>query len=153
MLAACSFRGVDGTAVDHHLPRMWSGADGDDAQRCLLVRLQLSPLRFSDEAKEGQLLHLLLLELGSLSIGSGTAPPGSGNSVGSTAREFAAKIEELRAVIADKITELEENPGWGSEEARQEVIQALDELVVQAQALSEVLQQQDDDVELDGEEG
>jgi flagellar hook-associated protein FlgK len=70
-----------------------------------------------------------------------------------TPEEFAAKIEELRAVIADKITELEENPGWGSEEARQEVIQALDELVVQAQALSEVLQQQDDDVELDGEEG
>jgi hypothetical protein len=70
-----------------------------------------------------------------------------------TPEEFAAKIEELRAVIADKITELEENPGWGSEEVRQEVIQALDELVVQAQALSEVLQQQDDDVELDGEEG
>jgi hypothetical protein len=64
-----------------------------------------------------------------------------------TPEEFAAKIEELRAVIADKIADLEENPSWGSEDGRQEVIQALDELVVQAQALSEVLQQEADDGE------
>ena len=64
-----------------------------------------------------------------------------------TPEEFAAKIEDLRAVIADKIAELEENPGWGSEDGRQEVIQALDELVVQAQALSELLQQEADDGE------
>lgn len=64
-----------------------------------------------------------------------------------TPEEFAAKIEDLRAVIADKIAELEENPSWGSEDGRQEVIQALDELVVQAQALSEVLQQEADDGE------
>ena len=66
-----------------------------------------------------------------------------------TPEEFAAKVEDLRAVIADKITDLEEDPGWGSEDDRQEVLQALDELIVQAQALSEVLQQ--DHVE--GEEG
>ncbi len=64
-----------------------------------------------------------------------------------TPEEFAAKIEDLRAVIADKIAELEENPSWGSEDGRQEVIQALDELVVQAQALSELLQQEADDGE------
>ena len=58
-----------------------------------------------------------------------------------TPEEFAAKVEDLRAVIADKITDLEEDPGWGSEDDRQEVLQALDELIVQAQALSEVLQQ------------
>jgi hypothetical protein len=66
--------------------------------------------------------------------------------------EFAAKIEELRAVIADKIADLEENPRWGSEDGRQEVIQALDELIVQAQALSEVLQQESDEGEGSGED-
>lgn len=69
-----------------------------------------------------------------------------------TPEEFAAKIEELRAAIADKIADLEENPGWGSEDDRQEVIQALDELVVQAQALSEVLQQQSDEGDLGAED-
>ena len=58
-----------------------------------------------------------------------------------TPEYFAAKVEELRAAIADKIAELEENPIWGTEDGRQEVVQALDELVVQAQALSELLQQ------------
>jgi len=65
-----------------------------------------------------------------------------------TPEDFAAKVEELRAIIADKIADLEENPTWGSGDDRQEVIQALDELVVQAQALSEALQQ---DIE-EGEE-
>src|SRR5262245_58855021 len=58
-----------------------------------------------------------------------------------TPEDFAAKVEELRAIIADKIAELEEDPAWGSADDRQEMIQALDELVVQAQALSEALQQ------------
>ena len=69
-----------------------------------------------------------------------------------TPEELAAKIEDLRANIADKITELEENPGWGSEDGRQELIQALDELIVQAQALSEVLQQASDEGDLGGED-
>jgi hypothetical protein len=69
-----------------------------------------------------------------------------------TPEELAAKIEDLRASIADKITELEENPGWGSEDGRQELIQALDELIVQAQALSEVLQQASDEGELGAED-
>jgi len=69
-----------------------------------------------------------------------------------TPEELAAKIEELRAIIADKITDLEENPGWGGEDGRQELIQALDELIVQAQALSEVLQQASDEGDLGGED-
>ena len=69
-----------------------------------------------------------------------------------TPEEFAAKVEDLRAVIADKITDLEEDPGWGSEDDRQEVLQALDELIVQAQALSEVLQQDHVDGEESGED-
>jgi hypothetical protein len=67
-----------------------------------------------------------------------------------TPEDFAAKVEELRAIIADKIADLEENPGWGSGDDRQEVVQALDELVVQAQALSEALQQ---DIEEDEDAG
>jgi hypothetical protein len=69
-----------------------------------------------------------------------------------TPEELAAKIEDLRAIIADKITELEENPGWGSEDGRQELIQALDELIVQAQALNEVLQQASDEGDLGAED-
>ena len=34
-----------------------------------------------------------------------------------TPEEFAAKLEELRAVFADKLVELEENPKWASEDA------------------------------------
>jgi len=69
-----------------------------------------------------------------------------------TPEDFAAKVEELRAIIADKIADLEENPAWGSEDDRQEVVQALDELVVQAQALSEALQQDVEEGEDSGEE-
>jgi hypothetical protein len=69
-----------------------------------------------------------------------------------TPEDFAAKVEELRAVIADQIADLEENPAWGSGDDRQEVIQALDELVVQAQALSEALQQDIEEGEEVGEE-
>jgi len=69
-----------------------------------------------------------------------------------TPEDFAAKVEELRAIIADKIADLEENPAWGSEDDRQEVVQALDELIVQAQALSEALQQDVEEGEDSGEE-
>jgi hypothetical protein len=69
-----------------------------------------------------------------------------------TPEDFAAKLEELRAIIADKIADLEENPAWGSGDDRQEVIQALDELVIQAQALSEALQQDIEEGEEVGEE-
>ncbi len=41
-------------------------------------------------------------------------------------------LEVLRLVIADKITHLEEDPKWTSVDERDVIIQALDELVVQA---------------------
>jgi hypothetical protein len=69
-----------------------------------------------------------------------------------TPEEFAAKIEDLRGLIADKIADLEEEPGWGGDDGRHEVIQALDELIVQAQALSEALQLEPDSEEASGED-
>jgi hypothetical protein len=35
-----------------------------------------------------------------------------------TPEEFTTKLEELRAVISDKVTDLEENPKWGSQDER-----------------------------------
>ena len=58
-----------------------------------------------------------------------------------TPEELRAKVEELRALIADKLAELEEEPNWGSEDEREELVQALDDLVVQGEALSELLQE------------
>ena len=50
-------------------------------------------------------------------------------------------LEELRVLIMDKLVELEEDTNWGTEEERAEVVVALDELIVQAQAMSELLQE------------
>ena len=57
-----------------------------------------------------------------------------------TPEEFTAKLEELRAVFADKLVELEENPKWGSEDEREELVKALDELSDQIEDLMEALQ-------------
>ena len=57
-----------------------------------------------------------------------------------TPEEFAAKLEELRAVFADKLVELEENPKWASEDEREEMVKALDELSDQIEDLMEALQ-------------
>jgi hypothetical protein len=62
-----------------------------------------------------------------------------------TPEEFAAKLEELRAVFADKLVELEENPKWANEEAREEMVKALDELSDQIEDLMEALQTETDD--------
>jgi hypothetical protein len=69
-----------------------------------------------------------------------------------TPEEFAAKLEELRLVIADKITDLEEDPKWASVDERDVIIQALDELVVQAEAMSETLQEGAEENEASHEE-
>jgi hypothetical protein len=58
-----------------------------------------------------------------------------------TPEELRAKIEELRTLIAEKLAELEEDPNWASEDEREELVQALDDLVVQGEALSELLQE------------
>jgi hypothetical protein len=64
-----------------------------------------------------------------------------------TPDEFAAKLEELRSVLADKLVELEENPKWGSEDEREELLKTLDELSDQIDDLVEALQTQADDEE------
>ena len=58
-----------------------------------------------------------------------------------TPEEFTAKLEECRTTLADKITELEEDPKWGSADERPEILLALEELVVQAEALIEALEE------------
>lgn len=64
-----------------------------------------------------------------------------------TPEEFTTKLEELRAVISDKVTDLEENPKWGSQDERVEIVHALEELVVQVEALIEALEEEADDGE------
>jgi hypothetical protein len=49
------------------------------------------------------------------------------------------KVEELRLLIVERIAALEEERDWGTGEEREELAQALDELVVQGEALSDVL--------------
>lgn len=58
-----------------------------------------------------------------------------------TVEECKAKLEELRTLIVEKMTELEEDPNWGTPEEREELAIAIDELIVQAQALSDALQE------------
>jgi hypothetical protein len=67
-----------------------------------------------------------------------------------TPEEFAAKLEELRAVFADKLVELEENPKWGSEDQREEMVKSLDELSDQIEDLMEALQAETDDEDEEG---
>ena len=62
-----------------------------------------------------------------------------------TPEEFAAKLEELRAVFADKLVELEENPKWAGEGEREELVKALDELSDQIEDLMEALQTESDE--------
>ena len=64
-----------------------------------------------------------------------------------TPDEFAAKLEELRSALADKLVELEETPKWGSEDEREELLKTLDELSDQIDDLVEALQTQADDEE------
>jgi ADP-glucose pyrophosphorylase len=64
-----------------------------------------------------------------------------------TPEEFTAKLDELRAAISDKVTDLEENPKWGSQDERLEIVHALEELVVQVEALIEALEEEAEDGE------
>jgi hypothetical protein len=59
---------------------------------------------------------------------------------GSVAGELKEKVDELRLLIVERISALEEDPEWGTPDEREELVQALDELVVQGEALSDVLQ-------------
>ena len=57
-----------------------------------------------------------------------------------TVEEFKVKVEELRLLIVEKLAELEEDEKWGTPDEREDVAEALDELAVQADALSAALQ-------------
>ena len=70
-----------------------------------------------------------------------------------TPDEFTAKLEEFRAVVSEKLSELEESPKWGSPDEREQIVNALDELALQVDALSEALQEEpDEEDDGDGEE-
>ena len=58
-----------------------------------------------------------------------------------TVEEFKVKVEELRLLIIEKLAELEEDAKWGTLDEREEIAEALDELAVQADALSAALQE------------
>ena len=45
----------------------------------------------------------------------------------------------MRLLIVERIAALEEDPSWGAAQEREELAQALDELVVQGEAMSDVL--------------
>jgi hypothetical protein len=60
---------------------------------------------------------------------------------GMTPEELKVKIDEVRLLIVGKLAELEEDAKWGTEEEREELIEALDELVVQAEAMGKVLEE------------
>ena len=53
-----------------------------------------------------------------------------------TPEEYTAKMEELRALITEKLAELEENPKWGTADERDAIANLLDDIAVQADALS-----------------
>jgi hypothetical protein len=53
--------------------------------------------------------------------------------------ELKEKVDELRLLVVERMAALEDEPSWGTPEEREELGQALDELVVQGEALSEVL--------------
>jgi hypothetical protein len=53
--------------------------------------------------------------------------------------DLKEKVGELRLLLVERIAALEEEPSWGTVEEREELAQALDELVVQGEALSDVL--------------
>jgi hypothetical protein len=53
--------------------------------------------------------------------------------------ELKEKVDELRELISERVAALEEEKSWGTDDERDELAQALDELVVQGEALSDVL--------------
>ena len=61
-----------------------------------------------------------------------------------TPTEMIDKLEELRAMVADKLADLEEHPKWGTSDEREAVINAIDDADVQLEALREALEQPDD---------
>jgi hypothetical protein len=60
-----------------------------------------------------------------------------------TPEELKVKIDEVRLLIVEKLAELEEDPKWGSEEEREELADALEELSDQATVMQDILREVD----------
>jgi CHASE3 domain sensor protein len=60
-----------------------------------------------------------------------------------TPEEFKAKVDELRALIVEKLTELDDDPQWGTEEEREEIADALEELIDQGTVMRDVLREEE----------
>ncbi|MGE0852041.1 MAG: hypothetical protein AB7O44_20880 [Hyphomicrobiaceae bacterium] len=69
-----------------------------------------------------------------------------------TPDEFMTRLEELRTAVVEKVEELEENPKWGSEDEREQLVNAIEELMVQLESLSDSLQSEAEDGPLDDDE-
>ena len=61
-----------------------------------------------------------------------------------TPEEFTTKVQEFRTALTEQATEMEENPKWVSGDKRVELLHELEELVVQAEELIEILEEPDD---------
>ena len=64
-----------------------------------------------------------------------------------TPEEFTAKLQEFRTALTEQATEMEENPKWVSGDERVELLHELEELVVQVEALVEILEEEPDDAD------
>jgi hypothetical protein len=53
--------------------------------------------------------------------------------------ELKAKVDEFCELIAHQVVELEEHPTWGSEVAREELSEALDELALRIDEMCDLL--------------
>jgi hypothetical protein len=61
-----------------------------------------------------------------------------------TPEELKAKIDEVRILIVEKLAELEEDPKWGSEEEREELADALEELCDQGVVMRDMLREEEE---------
>ena len=58
-----------------------------------------------------------------------------------TPEELKTKVDELRTLIVEKLAELEEDSKWGSEEEREELADALEELSDHAVVMRDTLRE------------
>ena len=60
-----------------------------------------------------------------------------------TPEEFKVKVDELRTLMIERLVELEDEPKWGTEEEREELADALEELSDQATVMCDALREED----------
>jgi hypothetical protein len=57
-----------------------------------------------------------------------------------TPEEFKTKLEELRAMLTERLADLKKDPKWGTDDEREELVEVLEEVGDQIEDLSEALQ-------------